>query len=102
VVVHPSVADGFGYVVAEAMASGVPVIASDTTGGSDSIIDGTHGVTAPRGDIAALRDRLIWCHRNVSRLPALGVAARATAAQHGVEHFRSEYVRLIRRLAQRD
>lgn len=102
VVVHPSVADGFGYVVAEAMAAGVPVIASDTTGGSDWIEEGMNGFVVPCGDIDALRERLVWCHRFSARLPELGETARATAARHGVEQFRADYVPLIRRLAVRE
>ncbi len=99
VVVHPSVADGFGYVVAEAMAAGVPVIASDTTGGSDWIEDGINGFVVPAGDIHALRERLQWCHAHASRLPAMGAAARATAARNNLDRFRADYLPLIRSLA---
>ncbi|MCK6501669.1 MAG: glycosyltransferase family 4 protein, partial [Nitrospira sp.] len=99
VVVHPSVADGFGYVVAESMATGVPVIASDTTGGSDWIEDGKNGFVVPCGDLPKLRERLIWCHRNRDRLPELGRAARAKAAAHSVLHFRSEYLPVLHALA---
>lgn len=99
VVVHPSVADGFGYVVAEAMASGVPVIASDMTGGSDWIEEGRNGFVVPVGDVNALRDRLVWCHRNASQLPALGQAAWETARMHNLEHFASEYLPVMRELA---
>ncbi len=101
VVVHPSIADGFGYVVGESMAAGVPVIASDTTGGSDWIQDGVNGFIVPAGDRDALRERLVWCHRHASRLPAMGKAARATATEHGLERFRSEYLPVMRRLAER-
>lgn len=100
-VVHPSVADGFGYVVAEAMAAGVPVIASDTTGGSDWIVEGVNGFVVPCGDLQQLRERLIWCHQNRGQLPAMGRAARATAAEHGVDRFRSDYLPVLRALADR-
>ncbi len=99
VVVHPSVADGFGYVVAESMAAGVPVIASDTTGGADWIEEGRNGFVVPVGDIDALRERLAWCHAHVSRLPAMGRAARLTAASHDLARFRTEYLPLVRALA---
>lgn len=100
VVVHPSVADGFGYVVGEAMAAGVPVIASDTTGGSDWIVDGVNGFVVPAGDIHALRERITWCHRHASRLPDMGRAARATAEEHDLARFRAEYLPLVRALAE--
>lgn len=98
VVVHPSVADGFGYVVAEAMASGVPVIVSSTTGGRDWVIDGHNGFIVPVGDRDALRERLTWCHRHSTRLAHLGRAARATAAAHSLDRFREDYLPLIRSL----
>jgi glycosyltransferase involved in cell wall biosynthesis len=99
VVVHPSVADGFGYVVAEAMAAGVPVIASNTTGGSDWIVDGVNGFVVPVGDIDALRERLVWCHQHADQLPRMGKAARNTASQHDLRRFRSDYLPLVRALA---
>jgi glycosyltransferase involved in cell wall biosynthesis len=100
VVVHPSLADGFGFVVSEAMAAGVPVIASDTTGGSDWIEDGINGFTFRAGDIAALRERLRWCHANSARLPEIGRAARKTAEQHGLARFCADYLPLVRSLAE--
>ncbi|MBX3748148.1 MAG: glycosyltransferase [Verrucomicrobiae bacterium] len=98
VIVHPSVADGFGYVVAEAMASGVPVIVSTTTGGRDWVIDGHNGFIVPVGDRDALRERLAWCHRHSARLPELGRAARATAVSRSLARFREDYLPLIRSL----
>jgi glycosyltransferase involved in cell wall biosynthesis len=99
VVVHPSVADGFGYVVAEAMASGVPVIASDLTGGSDWIVEGVNGFVVRVGEIETLRERLVWCHRNASRLPDMGRAARATAREHDLARFGADYLPVMRALA---
>lgn len=101
VVVHPSVADGFGYVVAEAMAAGVPVIASDLTGGSDWIEEGRNGFVVPVGNVDLLRERLRWCHQNASKLPELGAAARATAEAHDLQRFAADYLPVMRALAAR-
>lgn len=101
VVVHPSVADGFGYVVAEAMAAGVPVIASDMTGGSDWIVEGGNGFVVPTGDVEALRERLLWCRQNAAKLPAMGASARATAEAHDVKRFAADYLPTMRALARR-
>jgi glycosyltransferase involved in cell wall biosynthesis len=102
VVVHPSVADGFGYVVGEAMAAGVPVIVSDTTGGSEWVVEGLNGFVVPAGDIGLLQERIAWCHRHSSRLPAMGQAARQAAAQHDLNRFREDYLPLVRALAGSD
>lgn len=43
ILIFPSLADGFGFSVIEALASGVPVICSRNAGASDLIIDGYNG-----------------------------------------------------------
>jgi glycosyltransferase involved in cell wall biosynthesis len=58
VLVLPSIQDGFGMVMAQAMACGCPVIASQNTGGEDLFSDGIEGITVPIRDVDALADRL--------------------------------------------
>lgn len=58
VFVHPSFEDGFGYAPAEALACGVPVIATEDTGMAESITDGANGYVVPTGDTDALIERL--------------------------------------------
>ncbi len=58
VLVLPSVQDGFGMVMAQAMACGCPVIASINTGGEDLFTDGNEGFIVPIRDVDALADRL--------------------------------------------
>ena len=56
--VLPSVEDGFGLVQAQAMACGVPVIATTNTGAEDLFTDGVEGFIVPIRDVAALRERI--------------------------------------------
>lgn len=58
VLVLPSVEDGFGLVMAEAMACGCPVICSENTGGEDLFTDGLEGFIVPIRDPAAIAGRL--------------------------------------------
>ena len=58
VLVLPSVQDGFGMVMAQAMACGCPVIASSNTGGEDLFTNGEEGFIVPIRDVSALTDRL--------------------------------------------
>ena len=58
VLVLPSVEDGFGLVMGQAMNCGCPVIASTNTGGEDLFSDGEEGFTVPIRDVAALTDRM--------------------------------------------
>jgi glycosyltransferase involved in cell wall biosynthesis len=58
VLVLPSVEDGFGLVMNQAMACGCPVIASTSTGGDDLFSDGEEGFIVPPRDVDALAQRL--------------------------------------------
>ena len=99
VLVHPSLADGFGYVVAEAMASGLPVIVTPNTGASDLVIDGHNGYIVPARDRDALRDRLAHLAQNPSLLREMGQAARETARSLTFDKFTERYHSCLRRLA---
>jgi glycosyltransferase involved in cell wall biosynthesis len=76
VVVLPSVEDGFGLVLAQAMACGVPVIASANTGGEDLFTDGVEGFVVPARAPDVLRERLQWMLDNPVRRREMGAAAR--------------------------
>lgn len=58
VLVLPSIEEGFGMVMNQAMACGCPVIASNHTGALDVIQDGSNGFIVPIRDVDAIRDRL--------------------------------------------
>jgi glycosyltransferase involved in cell wall biosynthesis len=74
VAVVPSLYEGFGLPAGEAMACGVPVVATD--GGALPEIVGDAGVTVPRGDAAALAAALRSLLRDPARRQALGIAGR--------------------------
>lgn len=58
VLVHPARTEGFGLVLAEAMAAGLPIVASDVDG-IPEVLAGTHSLTVPAGDPDALRDAVL-------------------------------------------
>jgi glycosyltransferase involved in cell wall biosynthesis len=58
VLVLPSYREGFGMVLAEAGAMGVPVIATDIPGCRDVVIDGVNGLLVPPRDVGALTEAL--------------------------------------------
>lgn len=55
----PSQKEGFGLVVLEANAYGLPVIAYDVAGLKDSVIPGVNGVLVPDGDYRAMGKEII-------------------------------------------
>lgn len=74
----PSHREGFGNVVIEAAAMGVPSVVTDATGVRDSVEDGRSGLIVPRGDIAALTTALAR-FRTASWRDSLGEAAQRFA-----------------------
>lgn len=56
--VLPSIADGFGMVVSQAQACGLPVITTENVGAADIITDGVNGFIIPIRDIEALKKRI--------------------------------------------
>jgi glycosyltransferase-like protein len=64
----PSVKEGFGLVVLEAMAAGLPVVTSDIAVFAEYLTDGADALLAPVGDAAALAGAL----ERLATDPALG------------------------------
>jgi hypothetical protein len=56
VFVFPSLFEGFGLVITEAMSQGVPVITTDRTAGPDIIEDGVDGWIVPAGSSKAIKE----------------------------------------------
>jgi glycosyltransferase involved in cell wall biosynthesis len=76
ILVHPSLHDGFGYVVPEAMAAGLPVIVTDRTGAADWVREGETGWIVPARDVDALAKAIDEALVDRSRLAEMGRAAR--------------------------
>jgi len=75
VLVLPSIQDGFGMVMAQAMACGCPVIASRHTGGEDLFTDGVEGFIVPIRDVLALTERLQQMADQTTLRAEMGVKA---------------------------
>jgi alpha-maltose-1-phosphate synthase len=60
VLVLPSVEEGLARVQVQAMACGLPVIATTNTGVEDLLTDGKEGFVVPIRDSGAIRERLEW------------------------------------------
>ncbi len=93
--VFPSVAEGFGQVLLESLACGLPVVSTIRTAAPDLIEDGVQGfiVEPRRSDLIA--ERIAWALAHRSELTAMGVAARQRAETFTWERFRSGVTRAV-------
>ena len=74
--VLPSAWEAFPISVLEAMACGVPQVATDVGGTAEALVEGETGLLCPPGDSAALAARLVELLSDPSRREAMGAAAR--------------------------
>ncbi len=84
VFVLPSLSEGFGLAVLEAMASGVPVVAADVGGVPEMLTDTRLGLRVPPGDVSALTAALLQVLKDPTAARQMGQAAR----EHTLRHFR--------------
>src|SRR5919198_85514 len=78
--VIPSVSEGFGLSALEAMASGLPVVASAVGGLNELVEDGVTGFLVPPRDPRELADRIDRLLRSSELRIGMGAAARARAS----------------------
>jgi UDP-glucose:(heptosyl)LPS alpha-1,3-glucosyltransferase len=82
VFVYPSEYDAFGLVVAEAMASALPVVVGFEIGAAEWISHGRNGLLCDPTDPASLHQQLRWIRADPTRAARLGCAARFTVEEH--------------------
>jgi len=79
VFVFPSLFEGFGLVITEAMSQGVPVITTERTAGPDLINDGEDGWIVPAGSSMAIKGILHKILEKPELLEQFGLAAQTKA-----------------------
>lgn len=98
VLVLPSLHEGFGLVIGEAMAQGLVVIATPHTAAPDLTDDGVDGFIVPIRSADAIAEKLELLARDPARLHEMKQAARRKAHAHSWESYRSSLVRLAREM----
>lgn len=101
VFVLPSLAEGFGHVLLEAMACGLPIIGTTHTAAPDLIADGQEGFVVEPGDPVALANRIEYFLENPSHVQSMGEAARHRAEYFSWSRFRTGVAGIITGLANR-
>ncbi|AHF92575.1 glycosyl transferase family 1 [Opitutaceae bacterium TAV5] len=87
VFVFPSLFEGFGLVLLEALAAGLPVITTPHTAGPDLIRDGVEGFIVPIRDSSAIAERLELLHREPERRAGMSRSARLRAREYSWENY---------------
>lgn len=89
--VFPTIVEGFGRNIIEAMAAGVPVITTRNCAGPDLIEDGVSGFIVPIRDPAAICDRLRWLSDNPVEAAQMAGKARDRVRGLTEEDYRTRF-----------
>ena len=90
--VLPSLGEGISNTILEAMASGVPVIATTVGGNAELVVEGKTGVLVPAADVAAMAEALLALVQVPEHAAAMGRAGRARVeAQFSLQAMVSAY-----------
>ena len=98
VYIQPSVTEGFGIEIIEAMAYGRPVIASRGAGGADAISDGIDGFVVPPRDVDALVKKINFFIDNPALIPIMGANARRKALNYSWDKIEQKYIQVYKEL----
>lgn len=97
--VMPSPNEGLACVILEAMASGLPVVATDKSGANDCITDGKEGLIVPARSVDALAQAILWCYQHREEIETMGKSGRATIeARFTLEHHNQRVIELYQKL----
>jgi glycosyltransferase involved in cell wall biosynthesis len=99
VLVFPSVAEGFGKVVLEAMASGRAVIATPIP--SPIIRDGIDGFYVPARDVERLREKMRYFYDHPEQVVKMGAHAREQARRFSWERFSKQIADIVEEISKR-
>jgi glycosyltransferase involved in cell wall biosynthesis len=96
----PSVNEGFAQVLLEAMACGLPVVATEISGAKDCITDGKEGLIVPERDVDRLAEAILQCYQKRDETQSMGRAARAKIeSEFTLDHYNQRIIALYNKLA---
>ncbi len=95
VFVFPSYFEGFGLVLLEAMACGLPVITTTATAGPDIVTEGQDGWVIEPGDLTSLVEKMTFCLEHPQYVREMGLHARSTAERFTWAAYGDRWMRIL-------
>lgn len=95
ILVLPSYFEGFGMVLLEALASGLPIIASDTSAAPDLLSSAEAGVVFRSGDVGGLREAIHRLQTARERIREMGAEARRVAERYSWDAYGDRWAAIL-------
>jgi alpha-maltose-1-phosphate synthase len=95
VLVFPSYCEGFALVLLEALATGMPIIATEATAGPDLIDQGIEGLLIPSGNLEALLESIKYFIEHPERLDEMSIAARRKAEDFSWDTYGDRWQQIL-------
>lgn len=96
ILVFPSLFEGFGLVLTEALSQGMPILSTPHTCAPDIIEDGREGFIVPIRDAAAIAEKLTCLHEDRARLQGMREAALQRARSMGWKLYQDGLVQAVK------
>lgn len=95
VFVFPSICEGFGLVLIQAMATGMPLITTYNTSGPDFIEEGKDGFLIEAQDVEAIKNKVRYFLQNPDEVKRMGQNAILKSKDFTWERFSSEIIKSV-------
>ena len=100
--VLPSEREGMPLVLLEAMAMGLPIVATNVTGTRDVVKNGKNGYLVPLGNVESFRSALLKITSNKSTYKNLSQTSRKMADKYSWEKISAQFEKLYTKLAKKE
>lgn len=95
VFVFPTLGEGYGMVILEALSCGVPCIVSDLAGGDDAIVEGYNGYKFKAGDDDDLYNKIKWFIDNPVKLSEFSKNSRRSIKKQSWQSYYDYVVKAV-------
>ena len=102
VFVFPTLGEGYGLVILEALSCGVPCIVSDLAGGDDAIIEGVNGFKFKAGNDDDLYSKIKWFLDNPEQMPKYSINSRKSVEKQTWQSYYDCVIKAVENILNKD